>query len=188
MTTATMKLNGVDVAALTETIEAIEADPTLARFEFRNRNRWLDGGHNRSTVQGFYGAGREDDSRVDPFVFDADEPPILLGGNRGANPVEFILHAMVGCLTTSLVYFAAAQGVKIDAVESTLEGEIDLRGFLGLSKEVPVGYESIQVTMRVESEAPESKIRELVGLAQMRSPAFNSVVNPIPTEVRAIKA
>ena len=187
-TTATMKLNGVDVKALEETMAAIEEKPELATFEFRATNRWFDGGHNRSTIQGFYGAGAEDDSRDEPFVFDADEPPILLGKNRGANPVEYILHAAVACITTTFVYYAAAQGVKVEAIETSVEGDLDIRGLLGLSKDATVEYERIRMTMKVTADASEEKIRELVKLAEARSPSFNSVRKPVPMEVRSIKA
>lgn len=186
--TASIQLNGVDVTALEETMEAIEKQPELARFEFRATNRWQDGGHNRSTIKEFYGAGQEDESREQPFVFDADEPPVLLGRNLGANPVEYILHAAVACLTTTFVYYAAAQGVKVEAIETSVEGDLDIRGLLGLGKDATVEYERIRMTMKVTADAPEEKIRELARLAEMRSPSFNSVARPVPIDVRPIKA
>ena len=133
------KLNGLDTKQMAETVEALKAQPALARFRFRNSNRWIDGGHNRSTIQGFYGPGREDDSRTEPFVFDNGEPPVLLGNNEGANPVEFLLTALEGCVTTALVYHAAARGIEIRSVRSKVEGDIDLHGFLGLDPEVRKG-------------------------------------------------
>ena len=125
------------------TIRAIAQAPTLATFTFRAQNQWMGGGHNRSTIQGFYGAGQEDTSRKSTFVMDNDEPDVLLGTDQGANPVEYVLHALAGCLTTSLVYHAAAKGIRIDAVESRLEGDLDLRGFLGMSDEVRNGYDNV---------------------------------------------
>jgi uncharacterized OsmC-like protein len=160
-----IEVNGVNVDQLMQTVVAIKGRPSLARFNFRAQNRWIDGGHNRSTVKDFYGAGREDDSRGSAFVLDSDEPAVLLGDDRGANPVEFVLHALAGCLTTSLVYHAAAQGIKIDEVESSLEGDLDLHGFLGLRDDVRNGYENLRVTFRVKADAPEEKIRELCDLA-----------------------
>ena len=175
-------VNGVDVGRLYETIEAVQDNPALAPFEFRAANRWVSGGHNRSSIEGFYGAGREDDSRAEPFVLDADEPEVLLGADNGANPVEYVLHALAGCLTTSLVYHAAARGIEIDEVESKLEGNLDLRGFLGISDEVRNGYERIRVSYRIKG-VDEETAEELVRIAQARSPVFDIVTNGVPVQV-----
>lgn len=171
--------NGVDVTALGDTIKAVSADPGLATFRFRAENAWIDGGHNRSTIRGFYGCRMEDTSRSEPFMLDADEPAVLLGRDAGANPVEYVLHALAGCLTTTMVYHAAARGIVIEAVDSTLEGDLDLRGFLGLSNKVRKGFETIRVRMRVRSDADPAKLRDL---AQF-SPVFDIVSNSLPVEV-----
>ena len=181
---ANRNINGVDVDQLFSTIDAIKETPGLAKFEFRANNRWINGGHNRTSVKDFYGAGREDASRKQTFVFDNDEPVVLLGEDNGANPVEFVLHALAGCLTTSLVYHAAAQGIKIDAVESTFEGDLDLRGFLGMNEDVRNGYEGIRVTFKIKADAPEEKLKELCELAQKRSPVFDIVTNRVPVKVQ----
>jgi uncharacterized OsmC-like protein len=178
-----IRMNGVAVDQLMETIEAIRAKPELGRFEFRARNRWLDGTHNRTSVRGFYGAGAEDASRKEAFEFDNDEPPVLLGENRGANPVEFVLHALAGCLTTTFIAYASAQGVRIESMETEFEGDLDVRGFLGITDEVRRGYREIRVTFRVKSDAPREKIEELVKLARRRSPVFDIVSNPTPVRV-----
>ena len=183
MVTVESKLNGVQVEELKKTIAAIQGDPSLAKFTFRAANRWMDGGHNRSTIQGFYGAGREDTSRQAPFVMDADEPAVLLGADQGANPVEYVLHALAACLTTSLVYHAAARGIQIEEVESRLEGEIDLLGFLGLSTSVRKGYQGIRVAMRVKSDAPVEKLAALCKF----SPVYDTVSNPVPVSLEVQK-
>jgi uncharacterized OsmC-like protein len=177
------RLNGVSRDGLFDTIDAIQATPELAKFQFRAQNRWMNGGHNRTTVRQFYGAGQEDMSRAEPFILDADEPAVLLGENHGANPVEYVLTALAGCLTTSLVYHAAARGIKLDEVESRLEGDLDLRGFLGLSDQVRNGYENVRVTFKVKGDAPEEVLAELVGLAQQRSPVFDIVSHGVPISV-----
>jgi uncharacterized OsmC-like protein len=171
--------NGVDLAALMQTIDAIRQDEELAQFRFRAENRWLDGGHNRSTIQGFHGCRAEDTTRRMPFVLDADEPPVLLGRDQGANPVEFVLHALVACLTTSMAYHAAARGMAIRRLESHVEGDLDLRGFLGLSDEVRKGYRSIRVQMRAQSEAPPEMLRECA----MFSPVYDIVSRSVPVEL-----
>jgi hypothetical protein len=126
-TQPTTTLNGLDTQKMAETVSALKVDPTLARFEFRARNRWMSGGENRSTIKDFYGAGAEDVSRHEAFEFTNGEPPVLLGHNEGANPVEFLLHALGGCVTTTTVLHAAARGIEIESLSTTLVGDIDLQ-------------------------------------------------------------
>lgn len=184
MSQATMSgvMNGVDVERLGQTIQAVQKDPGLAKSQFRAINRWVSGGHNRSTIQGFYAAGQEDTSRTNPFVLDADEPPVLLGQDKGANPVEFVLHALAACLTTSLVYHAAARGIRLESVESQLEGDLDLQGFLGLSDQVRRGYKEIRVTFTVKSDASSEQLQELTKF----SPVFDIVSNPVPVSISIV--
>jgi uncharacterized OsmC-like protein len=181
-TTAAMR-NGVDTDVLFGTLDAIKADPELARFQFRANNRWLGGAHNRTTIRDFYAAKQEDTSRADAFVLDAGEPAILLGSDTGPNPAEFLLHALAACLTTSLVYVAAARGVRLTEVESTLEGNMDVQGALGLSDDYRNGFERIRASFRVKGDAPEEKLREVVARAQQRSAVFDIVTNGVPVEV-----
>lgn len=185
MSQATMSgvINGVDVDRLGTTIQAVQQNTSLATFRFRAKNRWIDGGHNRSTIQSFYGAGKEDTTRTQPFVLDADEPPVLLGKDQGANPVEYVLHALAACLTTSLVYHAAARGIHIESVESTLEGDLDLQGFLGLSDEVRRGYKEIRVHFTIETDAPAEQLKELAKF----SPVHDIVSNPVPVSIQIDK-
>ena len=182
-TTAETVRNGVDTEQLFGTLDAIKSDPSLAKFQFRARNRWIDGAHNRTTIRGFYAANQEDTSRSAEFVVDAGEPAILLGTDTGPNPAESLLHALAACLTTSLVYVAAARGVHLTAVESTLEGDMDVQGALGLSDEIRNGFDGIRVSFRVEGEAPEEKLREIVERAQRRSAVFDIVSNGVPVTV-----
>ena len=182
-TTAEKIRNGVDTEQLFGTLDAIKADPSLARFQFRARNRWIQGAHNRSRIRDFYAANQEDTSRTDEFVLDAGEPAILLGSDTGANPAEYLLHALSACLTTSLVYVAAARGVHLTEVESTLEGDMDVQGALGLSDEYRNGFEQIRVSFRVAGDAPEEKLRELVARAQQRSAVLDMVNNGVPVTV-----
>jgi uncharacterized OsmC-like protein len=170
-------VNGVNVEQLLSTIELIKKQPEIARFKFRATNQWIDGTHNRATIRDFFGAGQEDASRY-PTVFDLDEPPVLLGHNRGINPVEYLLVALSGCLTTSLIAHASVKGIEIRGVESRYEGDIDLRGFLGLSPEVKVGYEQIRVYFKIDADISEAQKEELVRMAQKYSPVFNTIANP----------
>jgi uncharacterized OsmC-like protein len=175
--------NGVDTQQLFGTLDALKADPALARFQFRARNRWIDGAHNRSTIRDFYAAKQEDTSRSKEFVLEAGEPAILLGSDTGPNPAEYLLHALAACLTTSLVYVAAARGVHLTEVESTLEGDMDVQGALGLSDTYRNGFEQIRVSFKVKGDAPEEKLREVVARAQQRSAVFDMVSNGVPVIV-----
>jgi uncharacterized OsmC-like protein len=171
--------NNVNVTALFNTIDAVKQDAQLADFRFRASNLWIDGGHNRSTIKGFYGCRDEDSLRTQTFTLDADEPEVLLGQDKGANPVEFVLHALAACMTTTMVYHAAARGIEIKAVESSLEGDLDLRGFLGLSDEVRKGYRQVRVNFKVQCNTDASLLREL---AQF-SPVYDMISNSLPVEV-----
>ena len=165
------------------TIDLIKENPEIAKFKFRARNRWMDGTHNRATVKEFYGALQEDDSR-EPADFDLDEPPVLLGKNRGMNPVEYLLVALSGCLTTSIVAYAAAGGIVIKGIESRYEGDIDLRGFLGLSEDVPVGYQSIRVYFKIDADISDEEKRELIRMGQKYSPVYNTISKPLSVTVQ----
>ena len=172
--------NGVDTAQLFGTLDAVKGDPSIARFQFRARNRWIDGAYNRSTIRDFYAANQEDTSRTREFVLDAGEPAILLGTDTGPNPAEYLLHALAACLTTSLVYVAAARGVHLTKVESTLEGDMDVQGALGLSDEHRNGFDQIRVSFRIEGDAPKEKLLEVASRAQQRSAVFDMVTNGVP--------
>ena|ERR671931_473394 len=180
--------NGVDTDKMFATLDLIKAQPELARFQFRATNRWLGGAHNRSTVKGFYAAGGEDTTREDAFELDAGEPAILLGTDTGPNPAEYLLHALAACLTTSIVYVAAARKVELTSVESTLTGDMDVRGALGVDPEPRNGFERIGVSFRVTGDAPEEKLREVVERATERSAVYDMVTNGVPVAVEVATA
>jgi uncharacterized OsmC-like protein len=181
-------LNGIDTGRIVETLAAVAADPTLAKFEFRARNRWISGGENRSTIRDFYGAGTEDRSREAAFEFTNGEPPVLLGHNEGANPVEFLLHALAGCVTTTTVLHAAARGIEIESLSTRLVGDIDLHGLLGLDEQVPAGYRQIRVEMDIRAaNVSDEALDELLQFAQAHSPVCNTVCRPVPVVVERVK-
>jgi uncharacterized OsmC-like protein len=167
----------VDVPTLFATLDAVKASPEIADFQFRARNVWVSGTHNRSTIQGFYGAGQEDASRTEPFTYDADHPAILVGGNNGPTPVEFLLHAIAACLTSGLANIASARGVNLHRVESTVEGDIDLLGILGLSGEVRNGYRQIRVSFLVDGDATPEQLKGLVEQSRLRSAVYDVLTN-----------
>jgi uncharacterized OsmC-like protein len=175
--------NGVDTPTLFATLDAVKANPGLAKFQFRATNRWINGTHNRSTIRGFYGAGQEDATRTEDFAYDADHPAVLVGAGNGPTPVEFVLHALAACLTSGLANIAAARGVTLTEVESTVEGDIDLLGILGLSSEVRNGYQGIRVSFRISGDAPDDVLRGLIEQSRHRSAVYDVVTNGIPVEI-----
>lgn len=176
--------NGVDTARLQETVQAVAAKPELGRFNFQITNRWICAGENRSQVQSFSGSGQTFSHKTD-LVLDADEPEVLLGTDKAANPVEHLLHALASCVTTSMVYHAAARGIAIQMVESSLAGDLDLRGFLGLDPSVRNGYQQIQLKLRIKADVSDEQFRELSSLGPTFSPVYDSLLRGVPIAVSA---
>lgn len=177
-------VNGVNVSELRKTIDDMKATPGLAKFKFRVRNEWIDGGHNRSTVGDFHGANQEI-SHQRQFLLEADEAPVLLGNDLGANPVEHLLHALAACVTSSMVYHAAARGIRIDEVESSMEGNIDLKGFLGLDNNVRNGYENIRMNFKIKADVPDDQLQAICDMGPKFSPVFDSLSKGVPITVKA---
>lgn len=180
--------NGLDLEQMTQTVNALQQDPSLAQFEFRARNQWIDGGENRSSIQDFFGAGTEDSSRTQPFVFTNGEPPVLLGNNEGANPVEYLLHALAGCVTTTTVLHATARGIRIKRLSTELAGSMDLQGLLALDDSVPVGYREIRINMDIEADCSDEELDELIAFARDHSPVCNTVCQPVPVTLQRVRA
>ena len=173
--------NGVDTATLFATIDAVKGDPDIAKFRFRATNTWMSGTHNRSTIHGFHGAKQEMTHR-EPFTFDADHPPVLVGTDNGPTPVEYVLHALAACLTAGIANIAAAHGVTPTKVSSTVEGDIDLLGILGLSDQVRNGYQQIRVGFTLRGDDPD-KLRSVVEQSRQRSAVFDIVTNGVPVSI-----
>ncbi len=171
-------VNGVEVDKIMGVVGAIEQDTGNSKFQFRLNNQWINGGHNRSSIKDFFALNREDDTRTEPFVVDADEPTITAGTNSAPNPMEFVLHSLASCLTSTLINHAAVQGIEIESVESSLEGDMDVRGMLGMSDEVRNGFNNVRVRMRVKSAADAATLEELA----LFSPVYDIVSNSLPVE------
>jgi uncharacterized OsmC-like protein len=174
--------NGVDTATLFATLDAVRDAPEAAQFQFRARNQWVTGTHSRSTIADFYGVG-EEQAHERTWVFDADHPAVLVGRDNGPTPVEFVLHAVASCLTAGLANIAAARGVTLTEVRSTVEGDIDLNGLLGLNPDVRNGYQGITVRFAVKGDAPAEKLRELVERSRDRSAVYDIITNQVPVTI-----
>jgi uncharacterized OsmC-like protein len=181
--------NGVNVDQMNETIEHVKENPELADFQFRAETEWVNGGHSRTEIDGFYGAGQEQTSRDKPFVLEGDEPPILLGNNAGPNSVEALLHSLGACLTVGVVYNAAARGIEIDQLNLQMEGDLDLHAFLGLKepRESRPGYEQIRVNYEVKTDAPREEVEALCEYVQKTSPVLDMLRNPVPVQVNLVE-
>jgi uncharacterized OsmC-like protein len=175
-------LNGVDTPTLLATIDAVRNQPELARFQFRATNRWQQGTHSRTRLESFYGAGGER-KHASEFTFESDHPQVLVGRDQGPTPVEFLLHAIAGCITAGIGNIAAVRGVTLHEVESTVQGDIDLRGILGLSDEVRNGYERIRVDVRIKGDASPEKLEAIVAQSRARSAVFDVLTNGIPVAI-----
>jgi uncharacterized OsmC-like protein len=173
--------NGVDTATLFATLDAVKGDTDIAKFQFRATNRWISGTHNRSTIHGFYGA-KQEMTHQQPHVFDADHPPVLVGADNAPTPVEYVLHALAACLTAGIANVAAARGVKLTEVSSTVEGDIDLLGILGLADDVRNGYQQIKVSFTLRGDDPD-KLRSVVEQSRRRSAVFDVVTNGVPVSI-----
>lgn len=167
--------NGVNVSALFDTVEAVKANPEIAKFNFRLKNHWIVGDRNQSTIKDFHGALADHRTDGKAFIFENGEHPILLGVDAAPNPVEWVLHALIGCLTTTTAYHCAARGIVVDAIDSKVEGDLDLRGFLGLSEDVRKGYSGIKVTMRVKTAAKPSEIAAITDFSPVKDIVGKSV-------------
>jgi uncharacterized OsmC-like protein len=174
--------NGVDTATLFATLDAVRQAPEAARFQFRARNQWVSGTHNRTTIADYFGVG-EERAHETSFVFDADHPAVLVGTDRGPTPAEFVLHALAACLTAGLANIAAARKITLTEVRSTITGDIDLNGILGLNPSVRNGYEQITVKFTIKGDAPAEKLRELVDQSRARSAVYDVITNGVPVTI-----
>jgi uncharacterized OsmC-like protein len=174
--------NGVDTATLFATLDAVKQAPEAASFQFRAHNQWVSGTHNRGTISDYFGVG-EERTHERSFVFDADHPAVLVGQDHGPTPVEFVLHALAACLTAGLANIAAARKVKLTEVRSTVSGDIDLNGILGLNPAVRNGYEQITVRFTIKGDAPAEKLRELLDQSRARSAVYDIITNGVPVTI-----
>ena len=173
----TAHLNGVDRATLFATLDAVKAQPEIAKFQFRASNTWMSGTHSRSSFAGFFGATQEMEHRH-VTVVDADHPAVLVGQDHAPTPVEYLLHAIAACMTAGLVNVASARRVPLRSVTSTVEGDIDLLGILGLgADQVRNGYQTIRVHFEIDADADETTVRELLEQSRRRSAVYDVLTN-----------
>jgi len=181
-TTTTVR-NGVPVDKLFGTICKVTEQPELAAFRFTARNRWVEGTASRSTIHEWAGAGGEH-LHVEQFSMSADHP--TLGHGHGPTPQEYVLHALAACVTAGIATTAAARKIELTSIESTVRGEIDVRGALGIDPEVRNGYQRVVMDVSVEGDASPSDLEALVESGQARSAVYDMLSATTPVEVRTV--
>jgi uncharacterized OsmC-like protein len=174
--------HGVNTPNLLATINAVRDTPALAKFRFRATNRWVNGTYSESRVESFSGAGGEHTHQTQ-FRYGADHPAVLVGEDRGPTPIEFLLHGLASCITAGIGNIAAVRGVTLTSVESRVEGDIDLRGILGLSDQVRNGYERIRISFDIAGDGPQEKLREIVEQACARSAVLDVLTSGVPVDI-----
>jgi uncharacterized OsmC-like protein len=173
-----LPLNGVNTPTLFGTLDVVKGQPELAKFQFRARNRWQNGNLSETTFGTFSGAGGEHAHKT-TFTSNADHPAVLVGEDRAPLPVEYLLHALASCITGGIANIAAARGVRLTEVESHIEGDINLLGIFGFSKEVRNGYQGIRITFSIRGDAPPEKLQEIVEQSRARSAVFDVLTNGV---------
>lgn len=189
MSTATVEkvsplVNGIDTEQVVALVTTVAEDEAFGKFQFRANNQWIQGSRSRTSIQGFYAGAKEDDSRREALTVDTDQPAFLAGKNTAPNAVEHLLHALTSCLTTTLVYHASVQGIELAKIDVSAEGDMNVRGYFGLSETVVKGYECIRVEMVVQSDADVATLTALT----MHSPVYDVVSRAVPSEFTLIKA
>ncbi|HSM44855.1 MAG TPA: OsmC family protein [Acidimicrobiia bacterium] len=181
-TRTTMPLNGVDVPTLFATLDVVKATPPAAEFQFRASNRWHSGTHSRSSIHGFFGAGDEQTHKT-VYELDADHPEVLVGGDNGPTPVEFLLHAIAACITAGIGNIASARGIELHKVESWVEGDINLNGILGFDDSVRNGFRQLRVRFEIEGDAPRDVLEGIVAQSIARSAVYDVLTNGVPVDI-----
>jgi len=180
-TTDTPVDNGVNVEALLGARTALAEAPAAAQFQWRAACEWQNGTHSRSTVEGFFGLGEEQSHRTS-HSFDADHPEIFASQDNGITPVEYVLVALASCLTAGVAAVAQNREIQLRGVSATIEGEMDVRGILGVDSDVRNGFGDIKVSYKIDADASPDEIKALVAQSQKRSAVYDIITNP--TNVR----
>jgi uncharacterized OsmC-like protein len=180
MATDQHAIHGVDVEQLTETIDAVSETPEVGRFRFYAETEWTAALRSVTSISAFDQAGER--VRTQEFHIEGDEPEQILGERTAPNAVELLLAALGSCLSVGYAANAAAMGIELDELRFELSGEIDLRGFLGVSEDVRAGYESMTVTTYVDADAPAAELDELRERVEATSPLVDSITNEVPLE------
>ncbi len=176
--------NGVDVEQLGHAVEAITDEPDSGRFKFRAKTEWTDALQCVTSIDDFDQAGNRIHTRE--FTIEGDEPEQILGTRTAPNAVELLLAALGSCLSVGYVANAAAMGITLDGLRFELDGDIDLRGFLGIRRDIRAGYQTMTCTAYMDTDASEEELAELRNRVETTSPVMDSIVNAVPLETDVV--
>jgi uncharacterized OsmC-like protein len=185
MTTNKSVDNGVNTQALLDAREALTKEPAGAQFKWRATCKWIHGTHSRSTVEGFYGLGAEQQHKTE-FTFEADHPEHFASEDHGATPVELVLSGLASCLTAGIASVAQLRGIQLRSVTAKLEGDMDVLGILGADPEVRNGFNNIKVVFDIDADAKPDDIKALVAQSQKRSAVYDIITNPTNISVEVV--
>ena len=174
--------NGVNVEALLEAREALAGAPEAAQFTWRASSKWENGVHSTTSIQNFFGLG-EEQSHKSEAVFDADHPEVFAASDNGITPIEYLLVGLASCLTAGVASVAQNRGIQLRSIESTVEGNHDIRGILGVDNDVRNGFNDVKVTFTIDADASRQEIEALVAQSQKRSAVFDALTNPTDISV-----
>ena len=184
-TETTTVSNGVNVEALLDARQAIEATPEAGQFTWRARCKWVDGVQSRTTIEGFFGLGDEQ-ARKAPHTIDADHPEQFAAADAGPTPAEIVLSALASCLSAGVASVAQNRGIQLKSVEAKVEGDMDIAGILGADAEVRNGFSAIRVSFDIDADAKPDEIAALVAQSQKRSAVFDVITNPTNVHVTVV--
>jgi uncharacterized OsmC-like protein len=184
-TTDTPVNNGVNVEALLGARVALTDAPEAAEFQWRATCEWQNGTHSRSTVEGFFGLGQEQNHRSQ-YSFEADHPEVFASEDNGATPAEHALVALASCLTAGVAAVAQNREIQLHKVSATIEGAMDVRGILGMDSDVRNGFSDIKVTYDIDADASPDDIKALVAQSQKRSAVYDLITNPTNVSVQVL--
>ncbi len=174
--------NGVNVEALLGAREILKGAPEAAAFTWRATCEWQKGTHSRTTVQGFFGLGEEQD-HIQEHKIDADHPPQFASADHGATPVEIVMAGLASCLTAGVAAVAQNRGIQLKSVKANVEADMDIQGILGIDGDVRNGFSGVRVTFDIDADATEAELAALVAQSQKRSAVYDILTNPVAVQV-----
>jgi len=177
------KLNGIDTEALKQVIGQVSKDPSLGKLKFQVTTTWKGTTKSETVVQG-YEIGGQKVKRLHTFVI--DEPKELLGEDTSANPQEYLMGAMNACIINTYVIAAAMKGIKLEKVEMETKGELDLRGFLGIDKNVIPGYKELKYRVRLKGNGTREQYEEVHKTVVATSPNYYNMSHAIKLNTELI--
>jgi uncharacterized OsmC-like protein len=177
--------NGVNVQALLDARDVLKGAPEAAQFTWKASSKWQHGVHSTTTLKNFFGLGAEQQHKSET-VLDADHPEVFAATDNAITPIEYLLVGLASCLTAGVASVAQNRGIQVRSIESTVEGNHDIRGILGADSDVRNGFNDVKVTFHIDADASPEDIQALVAQSQKRSAVFDALTNPTDVTVEVV--